>query len=97
MNKNTSNEKLETKKENQMKKSTKKSAVKKSIKKVAVAFRAAAPKKVSVSSFMRQLIREGRTNEQIFEVAKIKFNLPDSKKSYPGWYRAEMIRNGKAA
>ena len=57
----------------------------------------ATPKHESVASFIRQLITVGKTNEEVFAAAQKLFKLPDSKKSYPCWYRAEMIRKSRAA
>ena len=51
---------------------------------------------VSVSQTARSLILEGWTNKEIWEELKSAFNLSDSKKNYPSWYRAEMKRNGAA-
>lgn len=56
-----------------------------------------APKatKETVSSVARDLIRKGLTNAQVFEALQKKFNLDDSKKGYPAWYRSDMARKGE--
>ena len=50
--------------------------------------------RVTVSSRARDLIRDGQTNEEVWAVLQAEFNLDDSKKHYPGWYRAAMARAG---
>lgn len=56
----------------------------------------AAPKekKLSISATARELILSGKTNQEVWEVLKQQFNLDDSKKHYPSWYRCEMKRTG---
>lgn len=51
-------------------------------------------KKVGVSSVARDLILAGKTNQEVWEVLKEQFNLDDSKRHYPTWYRCEMKRKG---
>jgi len=46
--------------------------------------------KRTVSSVCRTLIAEGKTNEEVWEAVRLLFDLPDTKKSYPAWYRADM-------
>jgi len=48
----------------------------------------------SVASFMRRLILDGLDNAAVWAAAQKKFGLPDSKKSYPAWYRREMNKKG---
>jgi hypothetical protein len=57
----------------------------------------AAPKatKETVSSVARELIRAGKTNAEVFAVLQSKFNLDDSKKGYPAWYRSDLARKGE--
>jgi len=50
--------------------------------------------KRTVSSVCRTLIAEGKTNEEVWETVRLLFDLPDSKKSYPAWYRADMKKKG---
>lgn len=50
--------------------------------------------KITVSSFIRSLIQAGKTNAEIWAEVQPKFNLADSKKNYPAWYRSEMNRKG---
>lgn len=52
--------------------------------------------KVTVSSYMRELIRKGLANADVFEKAKEKFpELDDKKKGYPAWYRSHMRADGE--
>ncbi len=55
----------------------------------------AAVEKETVTSVSRQLIKDGKTNKEVWDVIKAKFSLDDSKKSYPAWYRSQMKRDGK--
>lgn len=48
----------------------------------------------TVSSTARELILAGKDNKSVFAALQAKFNLDDSKKHYPTWYRAELIRKG---
>ena len=50
-----------------------------------------------VSAVARELILAGRTNQEVWAVIKEAFNLDDSKKHYPSWYRCELKRAGKLA
>lgn len=47
---------------------------------------------VSCASTARELIKAGKSNEEVWEVIKEKFKLDDSKRHYPSWYRSEMKR-----
>ena len=49
----------------------------------------------TVSSVARQLILEGKTNEEVWKAIKSEFKLDNSKKHYPAWYRSELRRAGK--
>lgn len=51
-------------------------------------------KKAGISATARELILAGKTNQEVWEVLKQQFNLDDSKKHYPTWYRCEMKRTG---
>ncbi len=51
-------------------------------------------KKAGISATARELILSGKTNQEVWEVLKQQFNLDDSKKHYPTWYRCEMKRTG---
>lgn len=51
-------------------------------------------KRVGVSSMARDLILAGKTNQEVWDVLKDAFNLDDSKKHYPTWYRCELKRKG---
>lgn len=52
-------------------------------------------KKVGISATARELILAGKTNQEVWAVLQTQFNLDDSKKHYPTWYRCEMKRNGQ--
>lgn len=52
------------------------------------------PKKLGISATARELILSGKTNQEVWEALKQQFNLDDSKKHYPTWYRCEMKRTG---
>ncbi len=54
----------------------------------------AKPKKMGISATARELILSGKTNQEVWEALKQQFNLDDSKKHYPTWYRCEMKRTG---
>lgn len=53
------------------------------------------PKRRGVSSMARDLILAGKTNQEVWAAIKEAFNLDDSKKHYPSWYRCELKRAGK--
>jgi hypothetical protein len=46
--------------------------------------------KVTVSSTIRKLILDGLSNDEIWKIVQPQFDLSDSKKSYPAWYRREL-------
>lgn len=48
----------------------------------------------SVASVARDLVVAGKTNEEIFAVLAKDFNLPESKRSYPAWYRNSCVKKG---
>lgn len=54
----------------------------------------AKPKRTGISATARALILAGKTNQEVWDVLKSSFNLDDSKKHYPTWYRCEMKRKG---
>lgn len=61
----------------------------------------AAPKtekepRVTVTSVSEDLIRSGKTNEEILEALTKKFSDfdADKKRHYPQWYRARLVRSG---
>lgn len=51
-------------------------------------------KKLGISATARELILSGKTNQEVWEILKQQFNLDDSKRHYPTWYRCEMKRTG---
>jgi len=46
----------------------------------------------TVSGFTRALILNGADNNEVWKQLKAEFNLDDSKRHYPAWYRSEMKR-----
>lgn len=46
----------------------------------------------TVSSAAREHILAGHDNKKVWELLKEEFDLGDSKKHYPSWYRSEMKR-----
>lgn len=50
---------------------------------------------VTVASRCRELALSGKTNQEIWAIVQPEFSLPAEKKSYPGWYRAQLKREGK--
>lgn len=61
-----------------------------------VSGKATAPK-LTVAGFIRSLVDQGKTNEEIWKLAQPKFKMPEAHRHYPGWYRAEMMRKKIAA
>lgn len=57
----------------------------------------ATPKRHGVSHMARELILAGKTNQEVWALIKEAFDLDDSKKHYPSWYRCELKRSGKLA
>jgi hypothetical protein len=47
---------------------------------------------MGVGQLARDLILAGRTNQEIWVALKQRFNLDDSKKHYPSWYRCQLKR-----
>jgi hypothetical protein len=52
------------------------------------------PRRAGISATARALILAGKTNQEVWAVLKDSFNLDESKKHYPTWYRCEMKRKG---
>lgn len=50
--------------------------------------------KRAVSTVARELIVAGKTNLEVWAVIQKEFDLNDSKKSYPAWYRSDCKRKG---
>ena len=48
----------------------------------------------TVSTVARELIVAGKTNLEVWAVIQKEFDLDDSKKSYPAWYRSDCKRKG---
>lgn len=55
---------------------------------------AAETKRTGISATARSLILAGKTNQEVWAELKQQFDLDDSKKHYPTWYRCEMKRKG---
>ena len=55
----------------------------------------AKPKRTGISATARALILAGKTNQEVWAALKQQFNLDDSKKHYPTWYRCELKRKGQ--
>ena len=53
--------------------------------------------RITISSRARELVLEGLTNEEVWIKLQPEFNLSDSKKWYPAWYRCEQRRKGHLA
>jgi hypothetical protein len=51
-----------------------------------------ATRPMGVGQLARDLILAGRTNQEIWVALKQRFNLDDSKKHYPSWYRCQLKR-----
>ena len=56
---------------------------------------AAETKRTGISAAARALILAGKTNQEVWAELKQQFNLDDSKKHYPTWYRCELKRKGQ--
>jgi hypothetical protein len=52
------------------------------------------PKKTTVSSRIKELVTQGLTNPQIWDIVKPEFGLTDKQRHYPAWYRSAMKREG---
>jgi hypothetical protein len=52
-------------------------------------------KRTGISATARELILAGKTNQEVWAELKQQFDLDDSKKHYPTWYRCEMKRKGQ--
>lgn len=52
-------------------------------------------RKATISGTCRDLIRSGKTNEEVWAIVQPMFKMPDHHKHYPGWYRAQMVRAGE--
>lgn len=50
--------------------------------------------KPTVAGRCQELVLAGKTNAEIWALVQAEFDLDDSKKSYPGWYRNHMKRKG---
>jgi len=55
------------------------------------------PKRMSISAVAREHIKAGKSNEEVFTILKKLFNLDDTKKHYPSWYRSQLKRAEKGA
>lgn len=48
----------------------------------------------TVATVARKLIAVGSTDEAVFAQLVKQFQVTDAKKSYPSWYRSQMVRKG---
>jgi len=48
----------------------------------------------TVATVARELIAAGSTDEQVFAQLVKQFQVTEAKKSYPSWYRSQMVRKG---
>jgi hypothetical protein len=51
--------------------------------------------KLSLAQRAEELLLNGASNEELWEVFQNEYGLTDDKKSYPGWYRNSLKRQGK--
>ena len=51
--------------------------------------------KSTIASVTRAMILDGKPNAEIWEVISKKFNLNETKRSYPSWFRCECRRKGQ--
>jgi hypothetical protein len=49
-------------------------------------------KKPTIASRVRGLVTAGKTNDEIWLIVKAEFGMPDDKRWFVGWYRADMKR-----
>ena len=60
-----------------------------------------APKKAyrvdanNITNTIKNLIRDGKTNKEIWEIIQPQFNMGEDKRHYPSWYRSQMKRKGE--
>ena len=55
------------------------------------------PRKISVSARCRELINAGKSDADVWAVVAVEFSLDDSKKHYPRWNRAAMMRAARVS
>lgn len=65
------------------------------VEKAAPAPKAVGVRKPSISGRCCELIRKGLDNGAVWATVKKEFNLDDSKKHYPAWNRAMLLRKGE--
>lgn len=47
------------------------------------------------SAVARTLIREGKTNEEVWAIISVQFELDAKKRGYPAWYRHQLRKAGE--
>lgn len=52
--------------------------------------------RLTIAGVCRDMISKGKTDQEIWRKISRQFDLDDSKKTYPAWYRREMARKQKA-
>lgn len=55
----------------------------------------AAQRPPTVASRCKELVLKGLSNSEIWEIVQPEFSMSDAKRSYPGWYRNSLKREGK--
>lgn len=55
----------------------------------------AATGRPSMAQRAEEMLLNGATNEELWEVFRTEYGLDDTKRSYPGWYRNSLKRQGK--
>lgn len=50
--------------------------------------------KPSIGAAIRELVKAGKSNDEIWAVIQKEYNLPDDKRWYAAWYRADAKRKG---
>jgi hypothetical protein len=58
---------------------------------------AAKPTRRTVTSAATELLLAGKTNAEVWAAIQAEFQLDDSKKHYPNWYRNQLRRKGLLA
>lgn len=55
----------------------------------------AKPKRESMASVAYGLIKDGKTNAEVREVLRKKFDLPAEHDYYPSWYRSKLVQTNQ--
>lgn len=49
----------------------------------------------TIASVAREMIYDGKTNEEVWRVIQDRFKLDDNKRHYPAWFRAQIRRDAE--